>query len=137
MIQTSNPDHELFEWVIRNDYEKLATTELAERKKYGYPPFTRIIEVVIKHRDKETARQIAMTYANEIRPGLGADRMLGPEEPLIPRIRNEYLYHILVKLERDKVNLYYVKSLLHDTALALLKTRDFKSGKIVFNVDPM
>lgn len=137
MIQTSNPDHELFEWVIRNDYEKMASTELGERQKYGYPPYTRIIDVVIKDKDKETARQIAIVYANEIRPGLGTERMLGPEEPLITKIRNEYLYHILIKLERDKVNLHYVKSLLQDTAVRILNTRDFKSGKIVFNVDPV
>jgi primosomal protein N' (replication factor Y) len=137
MIQTSNPDLELFEWVIRNDYENMASSELLERQKYGYPPYTRIIDVVIKHKDKEVARQIAMVYANEIRPGLGTERMLGPEEPLITKIRNEYLYHILIKLERDKVNLNYVKSLLQDTAVRLLNTRDFKSGKIVFNVDPV
>ncbi len=137
IIQTSNPDYELFEWVKRNDYEKMASTELLERQKYGYPPFTRIIDGIIKHKDKETARQIAKVYANEIRHGLGTERILGPEEPLISKIRNEYLYRILIKLERDKVNLHYVKSFLHDTSVSLLNTRDFKSGKIIFNVDPV
>ena len=137
IIQTSNPDHEIFKWIERNDYEKMARTELKERKKYGYPPYTRIIEIIFKHKDKDIARQIASVYAHEIRPGLGVERMLGPEEPLISKIRNEYLYHMLIKLERDRVNLHYVKSLLRDTAVGMLTTRDFKSGKIHFNVDPV
>ncbi|MBR9998397.1 MAG: primosomal protein N' [Cyclobacteriaceae bacterium] len=137
LIQTSNPDHELFEWVRQNDYEKMAAVELQERKNYGYPPFTRIIDIIIRHKDRETARKIAQVYTNEIRPGLGEGRILGPEEPLISKIRNEYLFHILIKLERDKVNLQYVKSLLYDISIQILNVRDFKSGRIHFNVDPV
>jgi primosomal protein N' (replication factor Y) (superfamily II helicase) len=137
LIQTSNPTHELFDWVRHNDYEKMATTELQERKKYGYPPFTRIINVIFRHKEKEMSARIARVFANEIRPGLGGGRILGPEEPLISKIRNVYLNHMMIKLERDKVNLQYVKSLLYDTSIRILNTRDFKSGKIHFDVDPV
>ena len=137
IIQTSIPEHDLFEKIKKNDYKGMVSTELKERKKYGYPPYTRIIEVVIKHKVKETARQLSDVYTHEIRHGLGGQRILGPEEPLISKIRNEYLFHIIIKLERDKINLSYVKKFLQDTAVAVKSSKAFKSGKIIFNVDPV
>ncbi len=136
LIQTSNPEHDLFKKILTHDYEGMVKQELPERKKYLYPPFTRIIEIIIRHKDKDVSRQIAHAYANEIRTSLGSQRMLGPEEPLISKIRNEYLNHILIKLERDGINLKYVKELLRDSAIAILSAREFKSGRIIFNVDP-
>ncbi len=137
IIQTSTPEHALFEYILRNDYNGMASTELSERKKYNYPPYTRIIEVIAKHKDKDKSSQIAHVFAHEIGEGIGRQRMLGPEQPLIAKIRNEFLNHILIKIERDKINLGYIKKLLTDTRTAVLSKKDFKGGKIVFNVDPV
>ena len=136
LVQTSNPEHPVFEQVIKNDYPGMARREFEERKRFHYPPFYRLIEIIVKHKEKEKSHQLAAALAIEIRKGLPSDMVLGPEEPLIGKIRNEFLQHILIKLPRDKVNLSYVKEYLGKTALAINSLKAFRSGKIVFNVDP-
>jgi len=137
LVQTSNPEHPVFRKVIENDFKGMAEEELIEREKYTYPPYSRVIDIMFKHKDKEKAAQLAFMFSREIKLKLGAGRILGPEEPLISKIRNEYLQHILIKLERGKVNLSLVKVFLAETAIALLNYKEYKSGKIVFNVDPV
>jgi primosomal protein N' (replication factor Y) len=136
LIQTSNPEHPIFDKIINNDFLSMVDGELKERKKFNYPPFSRIIEIIFKHKDKERALQIADIFALEIKRVLSVDMILGPEEPLISKIRNEYLQHILIKVERGKTNLSYVKEYLGKTAMITQSKKEFRSGKIVFNVDP-
>jgi primosomal protein N' (replication factor Y) len=136
LIQTSNPEHPVFEKVINNDYDGMAHVELKERKQFNYPPFSRIIEITVKHKDKEKSHQIARTLGIEIKKNLPSGMVLGPEEPLIAKIRNEYLQRFIIKAERDKINLSFLKEFLNNTAIAVRSTKEFRSGKIVFNVDP-
>jgi primosomal protein N' (replication factor Y) len=136
LVQTSNPEHPVFEKVINNDYEGMAKVELTERKQFNYPPFSRIIEIIIKHKDRDRSYQIARTYSIEIKKNLPSGMVLGPEEPLISKIRNEYLQHLIIKVERNKINLSVLKEFLANTAITVKSTQEFRSGKIVFNVDP-
>lgn len=137
IIQTSNPEHPVFEKIINNDYAGMASHEMAERRKFNYPPYSRIIEIIVKHKVKERSKQIANILAIEIKKVLAAEMVLGPEEPIISKIRNEYLHHILIKNRRGKTKLSYVKEFLSKTALATQSSKEFKGGKIVFNVDPV
>ena len=136
LIQTSNPEHPVFEKVINNDYEGMAERELTERKQFNYPPFSRIIEIIIKHKEKDKSFQLARMLTMEIKKNLPPGMVLGPEEPLISKIRNEYLQHIIIKVERDKINLSFLKEFLNNTAITIRSKKEFRGGKIVFNVDP-
>jgi len=136
LIQTSNPEHPVFEKVINNDYAGMAERELTERKQFNYPPFSRIIEIIIKHKEKEKSFQLARMLAIEIKKNLPPGMVLGPEEPLISKIRNEYLQHIIIKVERDKINLSFLKEFLDNTAITIRSKKEFRGGRIVFNVDP-
>ncbi len=136
LVQTSNPEHPVFEKVINNDYEGMADQELNERKQFNYPPFSRIIEIIIKHKEKDKSYQLARVLAIEIKKNLPPGMILGPEEPLISKIRNEYLQHIIIKIERDKINLSFLKEFLDKAAITVRSNKEYRSGKIVFNVDP-
>jgi len=136
LIQTSNPENPVFEKVINNDYEGMAERELTERKQFNYPPFSRIIQIIIKHKEKDKSYQLARILAIEIKKNLPPGMVLGPEEPLISKIRNEYLQHIIIKVERDKINLAFLKEFLDKTAITVRSKKEFRGGKIVFNVDP-
>jgi primosomal protein N' (replication factor Y) len=136
IVQTSNPEHPVFEKVIHNDYAGMADQELNERKQFNYPPFSRIIEIIIKHKEKDKSYQLARVFAIEIKKILPPGMILGPEEPLIAKIRNEYLQHIIIKIERDKINLSFLKEFLDKTAITVRSNKEYRSGKIVFNVDP-
>jgi primosomal protein N' (replication factor Y) len=136
LIQTSNPEHPVFNKIMSNDYLGMAEQELAEREKFNYPPFSRIVEILIKHKEKEKSLQVAKILALEIKKVLNSDMVLGPEEPIISKIRNEFLQHIIIKIRRGKINLSYVKELLDKTAISIRSKKEYKGVKIVFNVDP-
>lgn len=136
VIQTANPEHPIIKKVIGNEFENMVEHESAERLKYGYPPYTRLIKLTIRHADKDHARIIASKVAEMIREILGAQRILGPEENLIPKIRNEYFYNIMVKLERENLNITKAKEIIRECARSVLENRVFRKGRISFDVDP-
>ncbi|HLF36082.1 MAG TPA: primosomal protein N', partial [Cyclobacteriaceae bacterium] len=136
VIQTANPEHPIIKKVISNDFENMVEHESAERLKYGYPPYTRLIKLIIRHGDKDHARIIASKVAEMIREVLGAQRILGPEENIIPKIRNDYFYNIMVKLERENLNITKAKEIIRECARSVLENRVFRKGRISFDVDP-
>lgn len=99
IIQTSVPEHPVMELVINNNTEKLISWQLADRKHYAYPPFTKLIRIAIKAREEE----IAQTAAMEIKTLLEENpdyTLLGPEAPSVARMHNLYIRHILLKTPR-------------------------------------
>jgi primosomal protein N' (replication factor Y) len=137
LIQTSNTDQALLHMVIKHDYIGFYQIELAEREKFHYPPFYRIIKIIIKDPEKKVSMDFGVAYAALLTPELGNKRVLGPEMPLIDRIRNNYLVDIFIKLEKDKIKLQVVKDLLQKTATQLLQSNKiYRTTQVVFDVDP-
>jgi primosomal protein N' (replication factor Y) len=136
IIQTAHPDHPLLEWIINNDYEGFFGAELAERKVFNYPPFVRVIRITIRHKDQQKVMEAATELGETLKLQLGKRRVLGPEEPLIGRIRNQYLRQILLKIERERVNLHAVKEIVHNSVSKLAGKKEYRKVDFVFDVDP-
>ncbi|WP_373513312.1 primosomal protein N' [Persicitalea sp.] len=137
LIQTHNPSQEILGWVIRNDYRKMYDTEISEREEYNYPPFTRLIKLIVKHTDRDTANRAAAALAELLLAELGHSRVLGPEPPLVERVRNQYLFNILIKLEREKINFKAVKSFIQEKVTDILTDKTLKNVNVVVDVDSM
>jgi primosomal protein N' (replication factor Y) len=137
LIQTHNPAQELLGWVVRNDYRKMYDTEISEREVYNYPPFTRLIKLIVKHTDRDTAHRAATALAELVLAELGHSRVLGPEPPLVERVRNQYLFNILIKLEREKINFKAVKSFIQEKVTDILTDKTLKNVNVVVDVDSM
>jgi len=136
VLQTSDPNHLLFRYVIENDVQGFLHDQLADRQEHFYPPYTRLIEITIKHTDKKIAGEVADKFASALKDELKNIRLLGPGEPMISKIRNEYLMAILVKINRDQGKLHEIKETLSNIAAQLLQVKEYRSTKIVFDVDP-
>ncbi len=137
VIQTSNPQQEVLQKIIDNDYIGFYQSEIRDREQYRYPPFTRLIRITIKHKDKRMGEISAQKLCNLLVEPLGKKRVLGPEAPGINKIRNLYLVEILIKLEKGSVPLQKVKKLIQDRSLSLLKDApEAKAARIIFDVDP-
>ncbi|MBL6446779.1 primosomal protein N' [Fulvivirga sp. 29W222] len=136
VIQTRSIDQPILKQIIEHGYDKFYQNEIAERHAHHYPPFTRLIGVTVKNRDVKLASLTAIKLGNLIKEKLGTKRVLGPEEPIISKIRNEYLMELTIKLERSQVNLAKVKSILLETRLELMQEKELKTSKIIFDVDP-
>ncbi|MGD1960293.1 MAG: primosomal protein N' [Fulvivirga sp.] len=137
IIQSRNTEIPLLKQIIEHDYHAFYHSEIIERKDHLYPPFTRLINITIKNRDKNLAELTAGKIANLLREKLGHKRVLGPEEPVISRIRNEYLMNLIIKMERRGVDINRIKMVVKETAQEILAEKQLKTSKIVFNVDPV
>ncbi|MEN8957625.1 MAG: primosomal protein N', partial [Flavobacteriales bacterium] len=132
-IQTYSPDHPVIQRVIENDYLGMYHQEIEEREKYGYPPFYRLIKIVIHHRDRERSLLGAQELTKTLKKQLGG-RVLGPETPAISRIKNLYINQILIKFER-KISPVKLKEFINDSVAAFKNEPHFKSARVVMDVD--
>ncbi len=137
IIQTSNPKHPLFKFVLEHDIIGFLTEQLADRELHHYSPYARLIEVTFKHTDKGTSRRCAEGFADQARKLLAGIRIMGPGEPMISKIRNEFLNSILIKIPRNQGKLQQIKHTLQTLTDRTVEDKMFRSVKIVFDVDPM
>lgn len=100
IVQTSQPNHPVIQDVIANDYYRLFSRQMAERKIFRYPPYFRLIKIVIKHRNKERLDLVAGHMAESLRKIFNRN-VLGPEYPVVGRIQSLFQKEILIKLPRD------------------------------------
>lgn len=135
LIQTNNPQQTILQKIIQNDYKGLFEEEIQERQDFNYPPFSRLIKLTIRHADKAISQQAADRLAAELTDALGSSRVLGPEQPLVERIRNLFLFDILIKIERDKVNIKAVKAYIQDRINDILTDKGLRQVSIVIDVD--
>lgn len=136
VIQTNDPDQRIIHYIVNNQYDTFYKTELAERNRHHYPPFTRLIRILIKNKERDINLAATANFSNLLKEQFGTKRVLGPQEPVINRIRNEYLMEIWLKLERKKVDLKKVKQIASVLALEVMQDKKHKGTKIVFDVDP-
>jgi primosomal protein N' (replication factor Y) len=135
VIQTYDPNHRVIKQVIENDYQDLYLTEMAERKSFKYPPFYRIINLDIKHKNPEILYNQAEYLATELRKNFG-DRVIGPEYPLVGRIRNYYIKSIMLKFEKDGISINRVKTVIRDVITQFQTTKLSKGSIVQPDVDP-
>ncbi|MDF2438302.1 MAG: priA [Bacteroidota bacterium] len=134
IIQSQNPDHSIIREVIANDYLSMYTNQLLDRKNFNYPPFYRLIEITLIHKDQNMVNASAKALADDMKHHFG-NRVLGPEFPIVARIRNLYHKNILLKVERD-ASVAQAKKILSEL-LVNFKNSDFKSVRVQIDVDPM
>ena len=100
VIQCRDPRMPLLQQVLRHDYMQMAQTQLQDRQRYGYPPFTRLIMIYLKGRYEDRLETLTAQYAAQLRYTFG-DRVLGPEAPPVSRVKNMYIRQLLLKVERE------------------------------------
>ena len=136
VIQTSNPSHPVIDHVREHDYMSFYNQEIAERRKFSYPPFTRIINIYLKHNNADALLEMAVRYSNELRR-VFAHRVLGPEAPLVARIQNLYIRQIVLKVENE-ASMTKVKQILRDIYVKMLSADSrMKTIRLYYDVDPL
>ncbi|MCK4289334.1 MAG: primosomal protein N', partial [Bacteroidales bacterium] len=134
IIQTYNPSHPVVRFVIDNDYVSMFNNQLIERRNFKYPPFTRLIQIKLKHKDYNVLNKAASEFAALLREKLGK-RVLGPEYPMVSRIKNLFIKTVLIKIEKE-ISISFVKSEILKRVEIFYKNKDFKSIRILIDVDP-
>lgn len=136
MIQTLQPQHPILQMVQLHDYKKMYATEIENRKQFFYPPFSRIIHLSFKHKLKEVVEKAAYEFANALKNKYG-NYLVGPAEPVVGRVRNQYLIELLLKLPRDaKLIAQCKEDLLYQVAV-LHQHKSYRSVTLIADVDAM
>jgi primosomal protein N' (replication factor Y) len=133
IIQTYTPLHNTIQQVTRNDYESMFKEQLLEREIYKYPPYYKLIKLTLKHRDYEKLKEGSMWLYQVMQQSLPMP-VLGPEEPAISRIRNEYIRTIMVKIPAA-TSIVTTKSTLQKILNSFEAVAAYRSIRVIINVD--
>lgn len=134
-IQTYTPSHPLFGFLVSHDYVGFYDHEIEERRLYNYPPFTRIINIYLKHREQGRLHVLAGAYGRRLRELFG-NRVFGPEEPHVARIKQLHIMRIMIKIETE-ASMKKVKHILRETYLEMDAARALNGAQVYYDVDPM
>jgi primosomal protein N' (replication factor Y) len=133
IIQTYNPDHNTIQQVTNNDYAGMYKEQLYDRQIYKYPPYFKIIKITLKHRDFDKLKEGSMWLYQVIIQNLNIPA-LGPEEPAINRIRNEYIRTIILKIPKN-TSIVGTKDMIQKMLSSFDSVAQYRAIRVGVNVD--
>ncbi len=133
IIQTYNPYHNIIQQVTNNDYEGMYKEQMYERHNFKYPPFYRLVRLTLRHREFEKLKEASFWVYNMLKTHLDMP-VLGPEEPAISRIRNQYIRVILIKIPQQKP-LMSTKNQIQRILKSFEAVGGYRAVKVTANVD--
>ncbi len=136
LIQAINVKHPVIALVQQHDFNQFYNYEMANRKEFFYPPFSRLVLLTLKHKDSDRVKNAAEKLSQSLRIDF-KENVIGPAQPVIGRLRNQYLMEIMIKLPKETgMSLKYKKVIQHHINL-LLTEKIYKSITIIGDVDPV
>jgi len=133
MIQTYNPYHNIIQQVTNNDYNGMYNEQVYERHNFKYPPYYRLVKLTLKHRDFDKLKEGSLWLYNVLVQQLQIP-VLGPEEPAISRIRNEFIRTILIKIPNQN-HLGQSKKTIQRVLNSFEAVAQYRAIKVTINVD--
>lgn len=136
LIQVADTTHPVLGYVKAHDYKLFFEHELPFRQQFGYPPFSRVIRVTFRHRDKDIVNAAAGFFAITLKKEFPA-YLVGPAEPVIARVRNQYLMELMLKLPKDGHTISFAKHVIRQQTAILHNDRKFRSVVVIPDVDAL
>ena len=137
VIQTTQTDHPVLQYVLNHQVSEFYKHEIEDRRQHMYPPFSRLIEITVKHTNKKVSADASLVLTERISKAIKGIWVLGPGEPMVSKIRNQYLMTILLKIHRDSGNLKEIKQQLNSLYYEMLSEKTFRNVRIIMDVDPI
>jgi len=135
VLQTNQPEHPIIRLVEQFDYKGMVEMQLAERSLFRYPPYYRLIVIVLRSRNDMILREMSEIYAGKLRSKLG-ERVLGPVIPVITRVQTLHIRHILLKIEVS-AGIAPIRELLSQVYQEMRLYPAFKQIILHADVDPV
>jgi primosomal protein N' (replication factor Y) len=134
IIQVHDVRNPVLDLVTRHDAEGFYAREVEHRRAHGYPPFTRVLALILRHRDEERVAAAASALALALRERLG-ERVLGPDIPGVAWVKDRHIRNLLVKLRRSAH--HEEKLFVRDTIDRVFAEPAHRAVQLVADVDPM
>ena len=135
IIQTYQPTHPVIMNVVNHDYVRFFEEQMPIRRQFCYPPYYRLILIRLRHVDYEKLNKAAEYFAKHLRP-VFKHNLLGPEYPVVSRIKNQYIKQILIKFDRNE-NSNKIKEIIKSELDSFKRNNDYKAVSISIDVDPI
>lgn len=135
ILQTKQPDLPLIHQVVRNDYVSFYNSQVLERREFHYPPFYRLINIYLRHKDNDLVETAANVLGNRLRQWFGI-RLLGPDRPSIAKVKQQNIRKLVLKLENG-IDIKKVREYLLLAQSQLLADRRYTSIQMYFDADPV
>lgn len=135
-IQVANTKHPVLYYVQQHDYSLFYQNEIDGRRQFFYPPFSRLIQLTFKHKQKDVTEATAHLMAEALKPEFGK-YLVGPAEPVVNRIRNQFLMELLLKLPKDSELIQRCKRFILEQVAVLHNDKRFRSVVMIADVDAM
>ena len=135
ILQTRQPNLPVIQQVVRGDYPALYRSLCAERRQFHYPPFYRLVDVYLKHRNDQLVEVAALELGFRLRQWFGG-RVLGPDKPSIARVKSLSIRKLILKLE-PQLNMADVRRYLTLAQQQMLQDKRYASLQIYYDVDPL
>jgi len=137
IVQTYAPEHYSIRCAARHDFARFAAYELRYRKRLGYPPFTRMVNVRCEGTDGEKVQACAESIAHYLLTHTqgeedGQSVVLGPAPAPIERIRGRERWQVLIKGKDRRTLLALVKK----AQTELLGQPQTQGVRVIVDVDP-
>jgi primosomal protein N' (replication factor Y) (superfamily II helicase) len=133
IIQTYNPNHNTIQQVTHANYIGMYNEQLYDRQIYKYPPYFRIIKLTLKQRDFDKLKEGSMWLYQVLSQNLTMP-VLGPEEPAINRIRNEYIRTIVIKIPQN-ISIIGTKKTIQKILNSFEAVSQYRAIRVTVNVD--
>jgi primosomal protein N' (replication factor Y) len=134
LIQVNNTQHPVLNFIKNHEFKALYDFELESRKIYHYPPFSRLIKIIFKHKNRNIAEAAAIKF-QQLLSAKFKPYIKGPSIPVIERIRNLYIWGLLIKLPKNNTLVQQCKQAIIINMNNLKAQQPFKSIQIVIE-DP-
>ena len=138
LIQTYNPQHPVIQQVLQNDFKGMYQNQIEERQSFSYPPFVQMIKITLKHTNFNRTNEGAEWFANALKEAFASKKgieILGPEFPLISRIRNEYLKDVLVKVKPSELSIHHTKEQIKRIETSFQSISNFRAIRVSYLID--
>jgi primosomal protein N' (replication factor Y) len=130
VIQTSQPEHPIYQSIISSGEQDFCHTLLSERKDFDFPPYTRIIELTVKDTFEDRADRMSRKLSHE----LNGFTITGPYSPAVDKIADRHIRKIRISLKKDR-SLALNKARLDEAVIRFEKSEKYE-GHISIDVDP-
>ena len=136
LVQAMNVAHPVLREVLDHDFQAFFKREIMERKSFGYPPFTRLIKITLKHKKPDVLNRGAKAFVKVLKQKLG-NRVLGPSVPSVGRVRGQFLLDILIKMEINPKLWKLSKELIGEATQVMQQGEGFSTVRVNVDVDPI
>ena len=133
-IQTFDEEHEIFNLLKNNDFNSFVINQAHERKLFNYPPYCKLIAIKLRNKSQMKLDTSAL-YLSSMMKNSFKDRVLGPEYPVVSRVKNYFIKNIILKIEKQS-SIIQAKVILNKIIESMLDCNEFKSTRVSIDVDP-